>query len=351
MSPFSLRSFSMNKCIILIGAFVAISSVISSTDLDAWQEFKTNYSKHYANETEENYRMKIYIKLKKEIDKHNELYEKGLVLFKRGVDKYSDLTDEEITSRRRGFDSNMTRPESEADDLEYFVGSSHYKLPDYVNWREKGVGPAKDQGDCGSCWAFAAVSAVESHLFIKKGVRVSLSPQNIMDCSSKYAHSFKQRFFNNGCSGGWPDQAFKYIKHHGIYTESAYPYEAKNRACQYKHYQKSRISIRGYHTIPSGDERKLKETIAKEGPVVVVIHAGHLFDSYRGGGYYACLLEKHILNHVVLAVGYGTDKFGRDYYILMNSFGVGWGDTGYMYLLRNMENPCGIATNAFYPIV
>lgn len=202
----------------------------------------------------------------------------------------------------------------------------------------------KDQGRCGSCWSFSSTGSLEGHHFIKTGQLVSLSEQNLIDCSGMYG--------NRGCNGGWMDQAFTYIQNNGgIDTEDSYPYRAVQGICRYNQ-RNSGATCSGYVDIPEGDEDKLREAIGTIGPVSIGIDASNeSFRHYSSGVYVEENCKTNYTDHGVLAVGYGTDRSGNDYYIVKNSWGTTWGEQGYIRMARNRNNHCGIATAASYPQV
>jgi len=219
-----------------------------------------------------------------------------------------------------------------------------FTAPDSVDWRTQGyVTPIKDQGQCGSCWAFSAVASLEGQNFKKTGKLVSLSEQNLVDCSTAQG--------NQGCNGGLMDQAYEYIKtNNGIDTEASYPYKAVDQACKFDAANIG-ATVTGYTDIPSGDETALTNAIATIGPIAVAIDASHLsFQLYRKGVYHELLCSSKNLDHGVTAVGYGVES-GKDHYIVKNSWGEIWGEKGYILMSRGRNNNCGIATSASYPLV
>lgn len=219
------------------------------------------------------------------------------------------------------------------------------EIPSKIDWRQHGaVTPVKDQKQCGSCWAFSATGALEGQHFRKTNRLVSLSEQNLVDCSHEQG--------NNGCEGGLMDNAFLYIKlNRGIDTESGYPYEAVDNECRYEPSDLG-ADDKGFVDIAEGNEKQLKEAVATVGPVSVAIDASaSSFQLYASGVYYEPNCSTENLDHGVLAVGYGSDRRGGDYWLVKNSWGDSWGDEGYIKMSRNKKNNCGIATSASYPLV
>jgi len=210
-----------------------------------------------------------------------------------------------------------------------------------VDWRTSGaVTPIKDQGQCGSCWSFSSTGAIEGIYKIKTGKLISLSEQNLMDCSVSYG--------NQGCNGGLMTSAFKYVQaNKGVDTESYYPYTAKSGTC---HFSTANIgaTISGYKTVSAGSENALLTAINTQ-PVSVAIDASHnSFQLYKSGTYYESACSSSRLDHGVLAIGYGSDTTG-DYFLVKNSWGTSWGIAGYIQMARGRSNNCGIATQAAYP--
>jgi cathepsin L len=305
---------------------------------DIWHHFKLENGKTY-EPTEELVRKQVFAENVKKIEMHNYLHSKGLKSYTLGINKYSDMEHSEFVKMMNGYKrGNTTRVGAT-----YMSPNVKVAIPDSVDWRTKGyVTPVKDQGQCGSCWSFSATGSLEGQHFRANGKLVSLSEQNLVDCSRSYG--------NNGCEGGLMDFAFEYIeKNDGIDTEESYPYEAQDMTCRYKKTSKGATDV-GYTDIPEGDEDKLTEALATIGPISVAIDAGHpSFQQYKSGVYDEPACTDN-LDHGVLAVGYGKVK-KQEYYIVKNSWGPGWGDHGYIMMSRNKGNQCGIASKASYPLV
>uniref|UniRef100_A0A2K6TQE5 Cathepsin S n=1 Tax=Saimiri boliviensis boliviensis TaxID=39432 RepID=A0A2K6TQE5_SAIBB len=215
--------------------------------------------------------------------------------------------------------------------LEHSMGMHSYDL---------GMNHLGDMGSCGACWAFSAVGALEAQLKLKTGKLVSLSAQNLVDCSEKYG--------NKGCNGGFMTEAFQYIiDNKGIDSEASYPYKATDQKCQYDSKYRAATCSK-YTELPYGREDVLKEAVANKGPVCVGVDASHpSFFLYRSGVYYdpACTQK---VNHGVLVIGYG-DLNGKEYWLVKNSWGSNFGEQGYIRMARNKGNHCGIASYPSYP--
>ena len=212
-----------------------------------------------------------------------------------------------------------------------------------VDWRKKyKVSSVKNQGDCGGCWAFSSVGAVESAWSIKHNVLYNLSEQELIDCSSE----------NHGCEGGSMDLAFQYIIENGLCSNLSYPYTAEDGQCNDT--CKSLVKISNYSDITQNNEEMLMRAVQHQ-PVSVAIQANkRSFQMYQSGIYSDpdCGFE---LDHGVLLIGYGYDKtYNMDYWIIKNSWSESWGENGYIRIQRNIDDSrglCGIAMDPSVPIV
>jgi len=306
-----------------------------------WKLWKETHNKLYSD-AEEHVRRATWENNLKTVQQHNLQADLGVHTYWLGMNKFADMTVTEFAKMMNGY--NVTMRGQRSQDRHTFTRNPHVVLPDTVDWRDKGyVTGIKDQGQCGSCWAFSSTGSLEGQHFKATGKLVSLSEQNLVDCSTAQG--------NMGCNGGLMDQAFQYIKDNmGIDTEDTYPYEAVDNQCRFKK-ENVGATDTGFTDIKSKDESALQEAVATIGPISVAIDAGHAsFQLYKSGVYNEIFCSQTRLDHGVLAVGYGTDS-GKDYWLVKNSWGEGWGNKGYIEMSRNKRNQCGIATAASYPLV
>merc|ERR1712142_825075 len=275
------------------------------------------------------------------IEKHNKQADENVHSFRLAMNEYGDLTHSEFVKQMNGYKGKPIKKTNRK-----LTKINVKDLPASKDWREEGyVTPVKNQGACGSCWAFSTTGALEGQHFRQTGELVSLSEQNLVDCSFPEGHG--------GCNGGLMDQAFEYIKENGgIDTEDSYPYEAKESECRYNTTAKGATDI-GYEDVESESEDALQQASATVGPLSVAIDAGTFrFRFYHSGVFSDEDCSSERLDHGVLVVGYGTDEdTEKDYWIVKNSWGPTWGLKGYILMSRNNDNNCGIATQASYPVV
>ncbi len=319
-----------------------------------FRDFVERYNKTYENHNDFTDRYSIFKDNVRMIDNHNA----GKNSWKMSVNHFADLSYDEFAknyigrtkirtrkSEARNFPENSRKLFYSCDDMGF---CSHYiqkfdtsSLPTTWDWNSQGkVTPIKNQGQCGSCWAFSTTGSLESAYAISKNKLYSLSEQELMDCS----HSFG----NQGCEGGLMDDAFMFVKSNGICKENTYPYKAVDEKCRESSCS-SLFKISGYTDVPTSDENALQLAVYKQ-PVSVAIEADQPgFQFYSRGVFNTNCGYK--LDHGVLAVGWGTEG-GLKYWRVKNSWGSAWGDNGYILLARNTTDKrgqCGIAMQPSYP--
>jgi cathepsin L len=292
--------------------FALIAIVSAKTDYEGqFKTFLKSYNKIYEGD-EVAYRFNVF---KKNVDAINAHNAQNLE-WSKGINQFTDLTQAEFEKTYLGY---IHRPRSIAP-----VSTEEGPFAD-VDWRGKGaMTPIKDQGQCGSCWAFSTTGGVEGAEFVKSGSVTSLSEQSLVDCSGSYG--------NQGCNGGLMDNAFKFIKAKGIPTETSYPYTARDGSCK-SFTVSTKISSFTDTTNLGGD-------IAQQ-PISVAVDATK-WSSYRSGTY-SCSGRVSLDHGVLLAGSYS------DYWIIKNSWGSSWGMSGFMQLSKS--NDCGVTQAASWPTI
>ncbi|KAJ0836494.1 putative chymopapain protein [Helianthus annuus] len=301
-----------------------------------FESWVVKHNKLYESLDEKLHRFEIFMDNLKHIDETN----KKVSNYWLGLNEFADMSHQEFKDKFLGLKGEL--PERKDESAEEFSYRDFVDLPKSVDWRKKGaVVPVKNQGQCGSCWAFSTVAAVEGINQIVTGNLTELSEQELIDCDTT---------FNNGCNGGLMDYAFAYImRNGGLRKEEEYPYIMSEGTCDDKKDVSEKVTISGYHDVPRNNEDSLLKALANQ-PISVAIEAsGRDFQFYSGGVFDGhCGTE---LDHGVAAVGYGSTK-GLDYIIVRNSWGPKWGEKGYIRMRRNTGKPhgmCGLYMMASYP--
>jgi len=213
-----------------------------------------------------------------------------------------------------------------------------------LDWRTKGVvNDIKDQGQCGSCWAFSTTTSMESLWAVKHKTLYDLSESNLVDCVTACS----------GCSGGLMTSSYNHVVKYqdGLWQlTSDYPYKPRQQKCQYDKARAPPPVCTGYINIKRASEEDLENKVTALGPICVAVDAGqYSFQLYKTGIYDDKACSSTRLNHAIGCVGYGAEG-GKDFWIVRNSWGTRWGESGYMRLIKGV-NRCGIATMACYPTI
>ena len=302
--------------------------------VEEFENFIEKYNKTYA--TWDQY-LKAY-----DIFEENYVHVKNmnykLDSFQLKINEFGDMDPYDFHLNKKGLYNSSTRRTSSCDSFY----STNISLPDSIDWRTSAVTPVKNQGQCGSCWSFSATGAMEGAWAIETGELLTLSEQQLIDCSKKYG--------DFGCNGGLMDNAFDYAIDNGMCSESGDPYEAKADTCiDCQVVAKFTDCI----DVSSGNELELKEAVSR-GPVSVAIEADTKVFQFYSSGVITSESCGESLDHGVLIVGYGEEQ-GQKYWLVKNSWGTSWGDEGYVKIARtdgsSDSGVCGIALQASYPVV
>ncbi|KAB8117169.1 hypothetical protein EE612_058850 [Oryza sativa] len=259
-----------------------------------------------------------------------------------GVNQFADLTSEEFKATMTNNKGFSTPNGARVSTGFKYENVSADALPASVDWRTKGaVTPIKDQGQCGCCWAFSAVAAMEGIVKLSTGKLISLSEQELVDCDVDGN--------DHGCEGGEMDGAFQFIlSNGGLTAEANYPYTAEDGQCKTTAAASVAASIRGYEDVPANDEPSLMKAVAGQ-PVSVAVDASKF--QFYGGGVMAGECGTS-LDHGVTVIGYGAASDGTKYWLVKNSWGTTWGEAGYLRMEKDIDDKrgmCGLAMQPSYP--
>ncbi|EWS74453.1 papain family cysteine protease (macronuclear) [Tetrahymena thermophila SB210] len=323
----------MNKLLLVLTGVLALGSTLyllsnQSSNLRLnienditiqWKLFKSRFNKRYADPITESYRLQVFAS--------NYLRVLSDVTGTFGVTQFFDLTEEEFAATyltlrvQRNVNATVSSPSTPKGQYD-------------VNWVTRGkVSAVKDQGQCGSCWAFSTTGSVESALIIAgyANQTIDLSEQQLVDCSAT----------NYGCGGGWMDNAFEYIEESPLTTNSNYPYVAVDQACNSTEIYGVLYSLSNYTDVESGNTVQLKQYLQQQ-PLSIAVDASYWY-LYNSGIFSNCGQN---LNHGVLLVGFNSTEGS---WLVKNSWGTSWGEQGYIRLADG--NTCGLANAASYPTV
>jgi C1A family cysteine protease len=294
-----------------------------------WDNFKKEHNKLYETMDEENFRFAHFVTNLRMADERNaeELKSKGSAV--HGITKFSDLSQAEFESRYLLSDPSMKSDKATLDTVERTVDTT----AGLVDWSGKYTTAVKDQGYCGSCWAFSATEQIESDVMRVQGKTYELSPEQIVQCDKT----------SSGCNGGWTERAYDYVvKAGGLSTEAKYPYtsyQGTTGTCK-DNSANHVVSIKGYSTIKG--ESNMASYVQSTGPLSVCVDASK-WNSYRGGIVSSC---GNRVDHCVQAVGVDTSSTGG-YWKVRNSWGTSWGESGYIRLAYG-QNTCAITNDPTY---
>jgi cathepsin F len=320
------------KVLALFVVYLAVASCFSAKSL--FNEWKALHNKKYVDVHEEARRFSVFNQNLAKIAALNTEEEAAKFV----INKFADLTEQEFSDlylQTKGFGNSFSKYPEAMTILPV--------APDSYDWRTKGaVTPVKDQGQCGSCWAFSTTGNVEAVWFLKTGKLVSLSEQNLVDCDHE-CDPQSPSDCDEGCNGGLMWNAFVFIRKHGIDTEDSYRYTARDGTCK----QDKGIfgaNVTGWEKV-STDESLMAAYLTTHVPISIGINASPL-QFYGSGILDPKSCNPKALDHGVLIVGYGHDTAsGKDFWIVKNSWGKSWGEQGYFRIVRG-KGACGLNTMA-----
>lgn len=303
-----------------------------------FHDYMRTHDKTYWTEGDEIFAFNAFVKTDQQVKEHNQNPDRT---WSKGHNKFSDKFPFELT-HLRGLKTNSS-----------FIKKAHLwtthtyskyemdNLPTSVDWRANGyVTPVKNQGQCGSCWAFSSTGSMEGAHARATGNLVSLSEEDLVNCVQDC----------EGCGGGYMTYALQWVVDHGgVDTEASYPYTPNDGPCLFN---KSNVgaTFSKVVTIPQGDCAGLLNAVGTVGPVSVAVNANDIIN-YRTGIFTDNGCDPTALDHGVLVVGYGETTDGHKFWIVKNSWGTDWGQDGYIYWDRNEDDVCGICQAAVYPVV
>lgn len=305
------------------------SFLITYANMNLFHEYINKYEKNYIHSQEHEEKYEIFKKNLQHIENISSLYPH----LEFEMNRYGDMTPEEFHHLKKGLNRAKTRKQC---DPYSFINSS---IVPSLDWRDKNaVTSVKNQGQCGSCWSFSAVGAMEGAWSISTGELIDLSEQQLIDCSLRYV--------NFGCNGGEMDHAFEYAIDNGMCLDEEVPYTAISSSCSdIERSCEIKATFSSCKDVPTENELALQEVLQFT-PVSVAIEADtRVFQFYKSGVLTSSDCGTN-LDHGVLVVGYGTEN-GQDYWIVKNSWGADWGEDGYIRIGKNTnihsDGVCGIA--------
>ena len=232
----------------------------------AFDGWKVKFGKTYTDISEESHRFLVFLDNWKKINDHNL---DGNSNYTMRLNQFGDLTSDEFRYQVHGHTGSCIQKRKDSNKKRKWKKEKNVKVPSSIDWTDYNgtsyVTPVKNQGDCGSCWAFSTTGSIESRYAIAKGELNSLSEQQLVDCSGSYG--------NAGCDGGLMDNAFRYvIATGGLCSESEYAYTGEDGTCQSASCGTYYDAISNYADVTSDSEPSLEAAVA-QGPVSIAIEA------------------------------------------------------------------------------
>jgi C1A family cysteine protease len=311
----------MFKYVIALVAVACVASALSEAEYKAqFGEWQSKFNKTYTSQSEREVRFQIFCDNVDKINRHNA---DETQTFTMGMNQFGDMTQHEFAAKLNGL-----RVEPVADDAELYTAPENFKAGS-VNWVQKGaVTNVKDQGQCGSCWAFSTCAGIEGTVAVAGKPLVSLAPQELVDCDKADG--------NQGCNGGFMTRATTWAIHNGLCKWSDYRYTARDGSCKKSQCHATSEMVKSYKNVQRS--KSAFESALSEKPLSIGVDA-EPWQFYSGG-----IFSKRCgtsIDHGVLAAGYNSE-----YYLVKNSWGTSWGESGYIRVSNTANNECGILDSA-----
>lgn len=325
----------------------------NTTIESTWLTFKEKFKKIYNSDADEERHRIQFLKNLVTVNNHNIVGNSSFIL---AVNKFSDYSFDDV-KKHFSFNQKLFLQPTHGNKcggvlpnhvqvLKHIVNNINF-LPPGLDWRDYGaVSSVKDQGTCGSCWAFSIVGVLEGVHAIKYGHMNELSEQFLIDCMS---------YEDDGCDGGYLDYVFGLIVEDKIWPPERldYPNTGNSNRCDNDVYRKiknrkGKPSCSSFYQFENEDEEFIMKLVALVGPVSAAVEVTEEMLLYKGGIIFA---PNQDVNHAVIIVGYGVDAdSGLKYWLIKNSWGEDWGENGYMRVLRG-SNSFGISSHILFPLL
>lgn len=330
----------MARKVLFASAVAGSVEAFLPADTYQFQDFVQDFGRQYAEHSDEyKLRQGVFSERLSSMAVHNSDTTKT---WKRGVNRFADVTREEFKSSL-GYNKALARhvAAKAGAEVQSTPPPSIEELPESWDWRERNVVTSvKDQGHCGSCWAFATTETVESHVAIATGTLETLSAQQLVSCAPNPLECGG----TGGCYGSIPEVGFSYLQLYGMTTEWMYSYQSYHGvtpSCAFNiSTTPSVVQISGYRVLPSNSYEWVMHALAKVGPLAIAVQADQWHD-YESGVFAGCTDKTNVdLDHAVQLVGYGKDENLGDYFLVRNSWDTTWGENGYIRIKRSRHD-CG----------